>query len=182
MKMLRTPPTRAISLLFCAITAGAASCLSLIGGIGIEAVQDKLLPIIPLVVALPALNTMVGDYAAIIAAHAGDPAEREQSRKQLARAISRAVWVNIVGIIVLSLAIAIQRDYLITADFAIRFVLFVVVAFVAIIVFMFTITTVLDRLLEQKNLNPDDVLIPVVTTITDVLMLGLISLAVVSIF
>jgi cation transporter-like permease len=173
---------RETPLLFSALTAGAASCLSLIGGMGIEAVQGKLLPIIPLIVALPALNTMVGDYAAIIAAHAGDPAERTHTKRQLARAISRAMLVNIIGIIILSLIIAWRRGYVLTGDFGIRFILFIVIAFVGIITAMFAITAVLDRMLEKHRLNPDDILIPIVTTVTDILMLGLISLAVVTIF
>ncbi len=173
---------RETPLLFSAVTAGAASCLSLIGGIGIEAVQEKLLPIIPLIVALPALNTMVGDYAAIIAAHAGDPAERTQTKRQLARAISRAMLVNIIGIIILSLTIAWRRGYVLSGDFGVRFVLFITIAFVGIILAMFAITAVLDRMLEKHQLNPDDILIPIVTTVTDILMLGLISLAVVTIF
>jgi len=173
---------RASPLLFSALTAGAASCFSLIGGIGIESVQEKLLPLVPLVVALPALNTMVGDYAAIIAAHAGDPAEVAKTKRQLARAISRAVVVNIIGIIILSLAIAVYRDYSVTGQFLLKFVLFVVFAFASIIIFMFSITTILDRILERRKLNPDDILIPIVTSITDILMLGLIALAAVTLF
>jgi cation transporter-like permease len=173
---------RETPLLFSAMTAGAASCLSLIGGMGIEAVQEKLLPIIPLIVALPALNTMVGDYAAIIAAHAGDPAERTHTKRQLARAISKAMLVNIIGIIVLSLLIASRRDYIMSSGFGLRFVLFISTAFASIIVVMFVITAILDRVLEKHRLNPDDILIPIVTTITDILMLGLVSLAVVTIF
>lgn len=173
---------RASPLLFSALTAGAASSFSLIGGIGIESVQEKLLPLIPLVVALPALNTMVGDYAAIIAAHAGDPAKVAKTKRQLARAISRAVVVNIIGIIVLSLAIAVYRDYAITSQFLLKFVLFVVFAFASIIIFMFSVTAILDRVLERRELNPDDILIPIVTSITDILMLGLIALAAVTLF
>lgn len=169
-------------LLFSAVTAGVASCLSMIGGIGIEAVQEKLLPIVPLIVALPALNTMVGDYAAIIAAHAGDPAERRHTKNHLMKAISRAVLVNIIGIIGLSLLVAAHRDYLLSATFVFRFSLFVIGAFASIILFMFVITSLLDKLLEKQRLNPDDILIPVVTTITDVLMLGLIAAAAVFLF
>jgi cation transporter-like permease len=47
---------------------------------------------------------------------------------------------------------------------------------------MFGVTAFLDKLLEKRSLNPDDLLIPVVTSVTDVLMLGLVALAVVTIF
>lgn len=164
-------------VLFVVFTAGAASCISLIGGVGIETVQEKLLPLVPLMIALPALNTMVGDYAAIIAAHAGDPGEQKNSKKVLAWAIAKAIWVNIIGVLVLSIAIAWQRDYLFTNGFMVKFVGFVVFAMLSVIASIFVITIVLDKALERRKLNADDVLIPVVTTITDVMMLGLIALA-----
>lgn len=169
-------------LWFSAITAGAASCVSLIGGIGLEAVEQQILPIIPLIVALPALNTMVGDYAAIIAAHAGDPAERPKTKRQLARAIAKAIVVNIVGVIILSIGIAAYRGYLFTGLFLVKFSAFVIISIIAVVGLMFVITIFLDKLLEQRKTNPDDLLIPVVTSITDVMMLGLIALAAVTLF
>ncbi len=64
--------------LFVVITVAAASSISLIGGFGLEVVQERILPLIPLIIAMPALNTMVGDYAAIVAAHASDPGENKK--------------------------------------------------------------------------------------------------------
>lgn len=169
-------------LLFVVLTTAAASCVSLIGGIGLEAIQEKILPLIPLLIALPALNTMVGDYAAIIAAHASDPAERTTTKRTLMGAIAKAVWVNIIGILVLSIFLAWQRNYIFTTIFIVKFCVFVVISMLSTIAIMFIITAVLDKLLEKRRLNPDDVLIPVVTSITDVLMLGLVTVAVVLIF
>jgi cation transporter-like permease len=154
----------------------------LIGGFGIEAAKDKLLPLVPLIIALPALNTMVGDYAAIIAAHASDPAERAYTKRLLAKAIGKAIWVNIIGILILSIAIAWQRDYLFTDDFLVKFIVFVVSAMLGVLATMFGLSTVLDKFLEHKKLNPDDILIPIVASITDVMMLGLIALAAVLLF
>ncbi len=169
-------------LTFVVFTVAGASCISLIGGIGLEAVEDKLLPLIPLIIALPALNTMVGDYAAIIAAHASDPAERKYTKRVLARAISKAIWVNIIGLLVLSIVIAWRRGYVFTDIFVLKFVAFIVLSMVSVIAIMFGLTALLDKLLENNKLNPDDVLIPVVTSITDVLMLGLVALAATLIF
>ena len=170
------------SIAFIVITTALASCISMIGGIGIEFVQEDLLPIIPLVIALPALNTMVGDYATIIAAHAGSPGEKKKTRKKLVRSIAKSTLVNIVGTIVLSLLLAKSRGYAAEDGFVLRFSLFVLIAVASIVSVMFAITYTLDRILERKKLNPDDVLIPVVTTITDVFMLGLIALAATFIF
>lgn len=164
-------------LLFIVLTTAGASCISLLGGIGLEAVQTRILPLIPLIIALPALNTMVGDYAAIIAAHASDPAERVSTKRTLAKAIAKAMWVNILGVLVLSIFIAHQRGYLFTDGFYIKFVAFVVVSIIGTIGVMFALTAILDRRLERKRWNPDDILIPIVTSVSDVLMLGMIALA-----
>lgn len=169
-------------LMFIVLTTAGASCISLIGGIGLEAVQARLLPLIPLLVALPALNTMVGDYAAIIAAHASDPAERSSTKRTLAKAIAKAMWVNIIGVLALSIVIAQRRGYLFTDDFLTRFILFVAAAMIATIAAMFVITIILDRLLANHRLNPDDILIPVVTSTSDVLMLTLVATAAWTIF
>lgn len=162
---------------FVVVTTAAASCISLIGGIGLEVVESKLLPLIPLMIVLPGLNTMVGDYAAIIAAHATDPAERTYTKKLVAKAISKAIWVNIIGLLLLSIFLAHQRGYLFTGDFAIKFTAFVTIASLAVVAAMYGITLALDKYLEDKRLNPDDILIPIVTSITDVMMLALIACA-----
>lgn len=169
-------------LSFIVATTAGASALSLLGGIGLEAVAQRILPLVPLIIALPALNTLVADYAAIIAAHAGDPAEQKQTKRMLAKAIAKAMWVNIIGILVLSLAISWQRGYLFTADFVASFVIFVILAMVTVIIAMFALTTVLDKALQHRKLNPDDILIPVVTSIANILMLGLITLAALVLF
>lgn len=179
---MRVKPKLFRRVLFVIITTGGASCISLIGGIGIEAVQAKLLPLVPLLIALPALNTMVGDYAAIIAAHAGDPAEGKHDKKTLAKAIAKAIWVNIIGVLALSIVIAAKRGYLFSTPFLIKFIIFTIVAMGGIVVVMFGLTIALEKILEHRRLNPDDILIPIVTTLSDVLMLGSIALASVMLF
>ncbi|MCE7936556.1 magnesium transporter [Candidatus Saccharibacteria bacterium CPR2] len=165
------------ALSFVVLTVAAASSVSMIGGLGIEAVESKLLPIIPLVIALPALNTMVGDYATVIAAHAGNPVERDKTFRKLALAISKSVLVNIILMISLGTTLAIMRNYEFTVSIFIKYALFIGSSISLTVAFMFFITIAIDRLLKYKKINPDDVLIPVVTSISDVLMLGLIALA-----
>lgn len=165
------------SLAFIIITTALASCISMLGGIGIEYVEADLLIIVPLVIALPALNTMVGDYATIIAAHAGSQGEKNSTRKKLISSIAKSTVVNMLGTIVLSLVLALRAGYEVTTTFFVQFSLFVILSVASIVTVMFFITYTLDKILDKKKLNPDDILIPVVTTITDVFMLGLIALA-----
>ncbi len=163
-------------VIFITFTTGLASTISLIGGIGLETVAERLLPLVPLIVALPGLNDLVGDYASIIAAHASDPAERKTSKKELAKAISKVIGINIIGIIVLSLLIARNQGYDADGAFLLKFVFFVAGSIVVVISGLFAITALLDKALEKRKLSPDDILIPIVTSITDVMMLVLIAL------
>lgn len=163
-------------ILFVTFTAGLASTICLIGGIGLEAVSDKMLPLIPLIIALPGLNDTAGNYAAIAAAHAADPAERLFTKRKLARAISRIIWINILGMVILSLLLAVKRGYVLESWFAVKFIFFVTISIVLVVAGIFAITSLLDRLLERRRLNPDDVLIPIVTSLADVMMLLLIAL------
>lgn len=170
------------ALAFVVLSVGVASSLSLIGGIGIEVVQAKLIAIVPLLIALPGLNSMVGDYATLIAAHAGDPAERDRPRRDLVKAMLPSIGLNTTFILLMSLLLAMQRDYALQGVFIAKFGLFVVGSIISVIAVMFLITLVLDKILLSRRLNPDDVLIPIVTTISDIFMLGLIALSVVTIF
>ncbi len=170
------------SFLFIAVTVGLSSSISLLGGLGLQSISQKILPLVPLLIAIPSLNTLVGDYTAAIAAHAGDPAERKNTKKLVVMAIIKTAWFNILAIVALSLFIAWQRGYIFENSFLVRFSIFVPSALIAVTVCMFAIIVWLDRLLEHKRINPDDILIPIVTSLSDVLMLGLITLAVFTIF
>ncbi len=164
--------------IFALITIGVASSLSLIGGIGIEMVNEELITIVPLLIALPALNSAVGDYATIIAAHAGDPSTRARSRRELIKAVGITLSMSITFILVMSILLSLYRGYEFTGNTLVTFLLFVPVSMISVVILMFFITFFLDALLVRAKWNPDDVLIAVVTTISDIFMLGMIALAV----
>lgn len=170
------------SFIYVAITTGLASSLSLIGGLGLEHISDRILPLVPLLIALPGLNDLVGDYASIIAAHSGDPNDGKRSRRDLFHAIFKVIGVNITAIILLSSLSAWHRGYLFTADFMIKFVIFVAVAAVLTVLSMFSISATLRIVARKYKINPDEVLVPVITSVADVIMLLLVTLAVIILF
>lgn len=178
----RYPTQRRSSFWLSALVAGSASCISLVGGLSIELVAERLLPVVPLLIATPALNNMVGDYAAIIAAHIGDPDGRERSRRDLLKILSRVVIVNIVGLLILSLLLAHSRGYMFSSAFIVKFGLFIAGVFVFMILAMFAISIWLERLVTKHQLDPDELLIPVVTSITDVAVLSLVAIGALILF
>lgn len=175
MKLWHHEAQRHSSFWLSSLVAGSTSCISLVGGLSLELVADRLLPVVPLLIATPALNNMVGDYAAIIAAHIGDPAGRDRTRRDLMKMLSRVVLVNIVGLLTLSLLLAHSRGYLASSIFITKFALFIVGVFAFMLLAMFAIGVWLDRIVVKRQLDPDELLIPVVTSITDVAVLSLVA-------
>lgn len=170
------------SFLFIAFTAASASALSLIGGIGLETVADKILPLVPLIIAIPGLNDMVGDYASIIAAHHGDPTESKRTKSQLLGAIFKVVGFNILSLVLLSLGLAYYRGYAFEYSFVIKFCIFITLAIVLTIFVIFALAGTLEAILKNKKVNPDELLIPIITSLADIIMLLFVTLAVFTIF
>lgn len=170
------------SFVFVAFTAALASAISLIGGIGLEAVSDRILPLVPLLIAIPGLNDLVGDYASIIAAHHGDPSENTRTKSQLLGAIFKVIGFNILFLIILSLVLAYYRGYTSDGVFIAKFSLFITSAVLLAIMVMFALAGLLEIVLKNKNINPDELLIPIITSLADIVMLLFVALAVVTIF
>lgn len=169
-------------IFFIIISVGLASSLSLVGGLGIEMTQDKLLLVVPLLVALPALNSLVGDYATLIASHAGNPQERKLNKLQLAKALLPSIVTSTMFILIASLLIAYYRNFNLNSVFLIKYIGFVWLSIISVISIMFALTFVLDKLLINRRINPDDVLIPIITSVSDIFMLGLIALSTIYLF
>ena len=169
--------TRRGAVLFVVISVGIASSFSLLGGLGIESVDKLLLPITPLLIILPAMNSLVGDYATLIAAHAGDKTEAKLGKKKLAQAIVPSLIISTTLITSLGLLLGRHRGFDLDSVFIAKYCVFVILSILGGVSMMFGLTSLLDRLLKNRQLNPDDVLIPIITTVTDIFMLGLIATA-----
>lgn len=174
-------PTKRRSLIFVVTTIALASSVSMLGGLALESVVEEILPLIPLILALPALNTMVGDYATIIASYE-ELNISDRLELKLISAVSKSIVVNILSVVILSLAIAYFRDYALDAGFITKYIIFIAGATILTVVAIFVIAKALNYMLMKHKANVEDVLIPIVTSVTDVLMLCVISLSVVLVF
>lgn len=170
------------SFIFVSFTVACASALSLLGGIGLEAVATRILPLVPLLIAIPGLNDLVGDYASIIAAHHGGPNETKKTKKELFKAIFRVVGINVGFLILMSLVLASLRGYFLEPVFIAKFVLFIAGAVVLMIFMMFAVASFLEIALKNRRINPDELLIPITTSLADVFMLLLVTLSALTIF
>ncbi len=70
-----------ISIINAIRLSSLTASIGLVGGVWLQNVQDKLIHVTPLLIALPALNAMIGDLASIITAHISDPESSPYTRK-----------------------------------------------------------------------------------------------------
>jgi cation transporter-like permease len=154
-----------------------ASAISTAGGLGIEAISRKLVAILPLLVLMPALNDMVGDFGSIVSSRFTEMlflrhiSERNWWRSPELRKLIRAIFT--VAVIaaaylgLLSYGLAMLQGY----PFEPLRLLQVVAAALAVTL---VIVTVLSSAaiaggfwVYRRGHNPDNYLIPLTTALGD---------------
>lgn len=166
-----------ISIISAIVTSTFAASVGLIGGLALKSVEEKLIVIVPLVIALPALNIMVGDYASLIAAHAGDIQNKKELQRKLLFSLFGALPISIAGVIASTIVIASFQNYQISQAFMLRFSAFIFVALVGTVTIVYLVTNLLDKYLEKRKVNSDDILIPFSNVLSSVVMLCCFALA-----
>lgn len=166
-----------ISIVGAITTSAFAASIGLLGGVALQSVEERLFVLVPLVIALPALNTMAGDYASLIAAHAGDPQNRKHLQRRLTLSLLGAVPISITGVIVISTVLSIYQGYDLDRQFMLQFSAFTAIALTSVVFVVYLLTNALDKYLEKHRVNSDDVLIPFSNVLASVLMLSCFALA-----
>lgn len=165
------------SIVSIALTSGICASIGLIGGIGLQSVQKQLFAVVPLVVALPAMNAMASDYATVVASHAGDPNDRVTKRRKLFMILMGSMPLSIVGVIGMSLFIAVLQGYTLDKQFMYHFSAFITVALAVVMITTYLMAIFLGRAFKKSKINSDDVLITITNAFSSVVMLGCITVA-----
>ncbi len=153
-----------------------ASILSSIGGIGLRTVQEKLMLFIPLLITIPALNDMMGDFGIIIVSRFTTslsegkikrPLYKSHFVKHLFRdimpiAIFMAIYITILSIVV-SIFKGFQMDY----SVFIKLLIITVLSTLVLVLLIFIVAIIGGYYVYHKNQDPDDILIPITTSIAD---------------
>ncbi|MEM5804664.1 MAG: magnesium transporter [Candidatus Aenigmatarchaeota archaeon] len=153
-----------------------ASVLSSFGGLALEQIRPLFLSLMPLVVLLPALNDMLGDYGTIISSRystmlhegkiSGNTWGNAELRKLLIQIFVVAICLGAISVAV-ALVVSMLSGYGVTAMLALK-VMVITLADIALFVssaFMVSIT--LGRYFYRKGEDPDNFLIPVTTSMAD---------------
>ena len=168
-----------------------ASLVSSLGGLALENIKEVFVSIIPLVVLLPALNDMFGDYGSIVSSrfstmlHTGKVNSKwwlnMELRKLFAQVLVIAVILAIASAL-FSFFITGFSSYSVSLQIALK-ILCVVIIDAILLVSILCITSVVAGIyFFKKKEDPNNFLIPIATSIADFGNMMLLSLLVILFF
>ncbi len=153
-----------------------ASVLSSFGGLALEQIKALFIQIVPLIILLPALNDMIGDYGSIISSrfstmlYEGKVKRDWKTDRELKKLFLQIFTIAIVMVIlsvIISLFISSFTNYKVTTAIAGK-IMFIAVLDVALLVsILFLVAIVAGLYFYNKQEDPNNFLIPITTSIAD---------------
>ncbi len=162
-----------------------ASILSSVGGFALEQIKSTFISITPLIILLPVLNSMVGNYGIIISSrfstllYTGKLKGKWRKSSDLKHLIVQMSIISIIMAVIsasLSLAISYFSSYPISLLLSIKIFTIVILNVVFLVGILFLISIAAGLHYYEKGEDPDNFLIPITTSIADfgsMLLLGI---------
>jgi mgtE-like transporter len=154
-----------------------ASLLSSIGGFYLEGFKHQVAALLPLLILIPALTDMIGDYATIVSSkfttmlYLGKVRPKgwwkEKPLHAMLRMILTAAIVSAFYIGTLAYVFSLTQGFHFEFFSFIKIVQIAVVAALALTILVFFISVVLGFWIYSKNEDPNNFLIPITTAIAD---------------
>ena len=167
------------------------SLISSFGGLTLEHIKPLFLKIVPLIIMLPTLNDMIGDYGIIVSSrfstmlHEGKIKKSVWLNKELRVLFIQLIIISLITAL-LSAAIALVTSNMISTAVTMltAFKLFLIaVADVLMLVMLLFATSVMAGLyFYKKKEDPNNFLIPITTSIADFGNMALLALLVILFF
>ncbi len=154
-----------------------ASLLSSIGGFGVEGIKQGIIAILPLLILMPALNDMTGDYGVIIASRfttmlfekrikPGHWWRSHLIHRLLGEVLIIAVF-SATYIAVLASIIAWFRDFPMSWDLFVRILLVSLLTTLLLVAILFFVCILGGFYVYKRKHDPDNYLIPLATGLAD---------------
>lgn len=169
-----------------------ASLISSLGGIGLENVSVKLVTLLPILILIPAMNDMIGDFGAVISSklttmlYMGKVKEKRWWHSHdignLFVTVAIVAVLSGIYISVVSSIIAALNGFDMTLFFLIKLVITTVMTTSIMIVFMFWLSATAGFYVFKKNEDPANFLIPLTTSVADLGSMFIITLIVMFFF
>ena len=152
-----------------------ASILSSLGGFGLEVVKDKLLIALPLIIVLPAFAGMVGDSGIVFVSKITTLYNMKKiSKPEIRKSIRNLFWILLLiaflsafYIAFLSLFVSYLKGFYFNLNFAFKTILVVLLTALSIGIINFLVALFGLKYAIKRNIDPDDLLIPISTSIAD---------------
>jgi cation transporter-like permease len=157
-----------------------ASIISSIGGIGMEYISSKLVTIIPLLILLPALNDMVGDFGCIVSSkfttmlYMGKVNRKWWKSRHLHKlfiVIAFTSFITSVFIGVAASVIAYWNGFSLTFEVFLKVLGIAVLSNLILVSVIFCISIIGGLGICGRNEDPNNFLIPITTSVADLLNL-----------
>ncbi len=153
-----------------------AVILSTLGGLSIEHVKTKIISFIPLLILLPLLNGMIGNYGIIISSkfttllYTGKVDKNWKESKDLRKLLKQIIFIAIITAIlssIISLVISkVTGNYVGHID-SIKLILLVIIDVLVILTILTVIVIYGSFYFFKHNEDPNNFLIPITTSIAD---------------
>ena len=170
-----------------------AAIISSIGGIGLENAREKLAAILPLLIMIPALNDMIGDYGTIISSKfttmiytgkvsVGAEALKSPELGKLARIIFIAAFISAIYMGFISYAIAYYNGFAFSAGTLMKVVGAAVLSTTILVLTIFFVSVFAGIYVYRRREDPNNFLIPITTALADFASMLLFSYIIVWLF
>lgn len=169
-----------------------ASLISSIGGVGLQYLQDKIIMIVPLLILLPALNDMMGDYGTIVSSkfttmlYMGDVNLKNYHKSRAVHSLLLVVFtvafLSSLYIGTLSIAISYLKGNVISTGLLWRVLMISVFSAMILISVIALISIFLGIFIFKRGEDPNNFLIPITTSIADLGSMTIFSILIVLLF
>lgn len=164
-----------------------AALLSSIGAVGLEYTKEKVLLILPLLILIPTLNDMVGDYGATFASkftlwlRLGKVPEDWRHSRRLWKLFLTLLGIGLFfasSAAISAAVLAYLRGYPLALTVILRLLIIASSVVVVMLLIMSVLIVTVGIKLWKKGKDPDNYLIPIATAVADLGVLLIFSLLV----
>jgi len=162
-----------------------ASVLSTIGGIGVESLKVKIALFVPMIVMLPALNDMIGDFGTIISSkfttllYLGKIESKWWNSKELGELFKIIAYISIISAVYLGVAstiIAYFKGFAFDWIISLKVLTVALMATAFLVMIIFGVAIAGGLMVYKRGTDPDNFLAPITTSIADLGSMILFSL------
>lgn len=161
-----------------------ASIISAIGGFRLESLKDKFVLVLPILILFPVLNGMIGNYSIIFSSrystmiHEGKIVDNPFKCKELRKLLYHLMIIGVFTAFlagIFSLVFAGLKGFDTSIDSTFKVLLITMIDAILVSTVLFLVLSYIGRYIYKKKEDPNNFLIPISTSIAD--LLNIVTLA-----